>query len=225
MTIDSSGTSMLHDPAAAAQLARRRDRRRDEILVAAERILSREGPRATTVRRIAAAIGVSSAALYGYFPDKDAILVAICERTARGLLRLNQGVAEGSAPAIARLRQILANCVEWGLDHPHVYRLLFAPDSDAAPILLEAGRALLRESFQQVAAVAREAERDGVLAPETADAATEACWATCHGLTMMLIARARASTRLPAKALADFTLDHLLAGLGGPQMATRRPGS
>jgi len=60
--------------------------RRAEILDAAKQLFVEEGYAATTIRRIAAKLGVSSTALYVYFPDKDAILVEICDVTFAGLI-------------------------------------------------------------------------------------------------------------------------------------------
>jgi AcrR family transcriptional regulator len=54
--------------------------RKSEILEAAERILSRFGPRRTTIEDIADEIGLSRPAIYQYFPNKKAVLKAVAER-------------------------------------------------------------------------------------------------------------------------------------------------
>lgn len=64
-------------PGLAGRLARRqrrRDRSREEILDAARRVLLRHGIAATTLAAVAREVGVSKAALYYYFPSKDALL-------------------------------------------------------------------------------------------------------------------------------------------------------
>lgn len=63
-------------PATATRLqrrARRRDRSRGEILDAARRVLLRKGIAATTLDAVAREAGLSKAALYYYFPSKDAL--------------------------------------------------------------------------------------------------------------------------------------------------------
>ena len=55
--------------------------RRDEILMAAKELFIREGYQATTIRRIADVVGVSAPALYLYFKDKEAIMLALCDQT------------------------------------------------------------------------------------------------------------------------------------------------
>jgi AcrR family transcriptional regulator len=50
------------------------------ILEAAARIILREGVDALTTNRIAEVAGVSIGSLYGYFPDKAAVMVALARR-------------------------------------------------------------------------------------------------------------------------------------------------
>lgn len=71
-------TSSSARPASAHVRAKRR-RRRTEILHSALRAFRARGYHATTLEDIAAQLGIRSAALYHYFPDKDAILYA-CHR-------------------------------------------------------------------------------------------------------------------------------------------------
>src|SRR3546814_20801897 len=52
----------------------------EEILAAAKALYAEGGYEFTTTRRIAGRVGVSQTALYTHFPDKDAILMAVCAR-------------------------------------------------------------------------------------------------------------------------------------------------
>jgi AcrR family transcriptional regulator len=52
----------------------------ERILDAAARIFDERGYRGTTTNHVAALAGVSVGSLYQYFPNKDAILVALAER-------------------------------------------------------------------------------------------------------------------------------------------------
>ena len=68
--------------------------RRDEILVAAKELFLRDGFEATTIRRIADVVGVSAPALYLYFRDKDAIMLALCDQTFRSLIEVMEGMEQ-----------------------------------------------------------------------------------------------------------------------------------
>lgn len=52
----------------------------DRILAAAARIFDERGYHGTTTNHVAEAAGVSIGSLYQYFPNKDALLVALAER-------------------------------------------------------------------------------------------------------------------------------------------------
>jgi AcrR family transcriptional regulator len=68
----------------------------DAILEAAARVFEQHGYAAGTTNRIAARAGISIGSLYQYFPNKDAILVALTER------HIDEGAAV-VAPLLARL--------------------------------------------------------------------------------------------------------------------------
>src|SRR5512132_3927180 len=80
-------------PSSAHVRAKRR-RRRTEILHSALRAFRAKGFNATTLEDIATQLGIRSAALYHYFPDKDAILYA-CHR--EGLAEVARILAEAKA--------------------------------------------------------------------------------------------------------------------------------
>src|SRR5687768_8022335 len=65
--------------------AERRASRREEVLVAAMRLVSEEGLEALTIQRIASAIGASVGGLYRYYEGKDALLWALQERAIAAL--------------------------------------------------------------------------------------------------------------------------------------------
>ena len=57
----------------------------EAILTAAARILTTEGFEALTTNRVAAVAGVSVGSLYQYFPNKEALVRALCERHTQGV--------------------------------------------------------------------------------------------------------------------------------------------
>jgi len=63
-----------------------RERKRGEILDAAETLLLRDGYEATTMSTIARAVRVANNAVYWYFPSKDEVLAAVLRRRQERLL-------------------------------------------------------------------------------------------------------------------------------------------
>jgi AcrR family transcriptional regulator len=90
-------------PPRIARRERRRERSREEIVGAARRVLLRNGIAATTLDAIASEVGLTKAALYYYYPSKDALLFEIVfdiiEHEARAL-HDSVGKAENGGEAL-----------------------------------------------------------------------------------------------------------------------------
>ena len=99
--------------------------RRGEIIAAATRIFVEEGVAAATMRRIAAAVGVSPTALYVYFPDKEAILTAIASGWFAELLAALEASQNSSEDTVTKFRAGLRAYIAFGLARPDSYRLTF----------------------------------------------------------------------------------------------------
>jgi AcrR family transcriptional regulator len=115
---------------ARAEPRRRRsaEDRRAEVVAAARTLMVRHGVEAVSMRAIAAAAGVSPAALYLYFPDKLVLMAAVVDDLFQGLLAAFTEAVEAAAavPApFARLSALMDAYVAWGLAHPDEYRLMF----------------------------------------------------------------------------------------------------
>lgn len=70
-----------------------RDARRDQILSAARRCFLRDGFHATSMQDLFAEAGLSSGAVYGYFPSKDDVIIAIAEENVRHVVAMIHEVA------------------------------------------------------------------------------------------------------------------------------------
>jgi len=79
-----------------ARRERRRERSRDEIVEAARRVLIEKGIAATTLDAVAKEVGLTKAALYYYYPSKDALLF---ELIYTAIERQAQAVHDGVAQA------------------------------------------------------------------------------------------------------------------------------
>jgi AcrR family transcriptional regulator len=133
----------------------------EAILQAAAQVFERHGYAAGTTNRIAQRAGVSIGSLYQYFPNKDAILVALVHRhlaqatAALGphIQRLNDG---------ARFDQLLPSIVEAMVAMhalaPSLHRVLF--EETQLPPTLRAQLDELEDRLVEVAAGALEAEAD-----------------------------------------------------------------
>lgn len=137
-----------------------------DILAAARELFAARGPEALTLREVAAAVGYSHATLYSFFADKGELLARLAADSLQGLLARLEGARDGAEPGQARVALVaLARAfVQWGLQHPHDYRLLL---QDPPAALREPLRAGL-----------------GALTP-LPPARAAALWAGLHGLVML----------------------------------------
>ena len=161
-----------------------RESLRQEILDAARELFVREGYDATSVRRIAEKAGCSSGILYHYFEDKAAIMAQLVRETFGRLNARMQEVREDSTPPIDRLRRALRTYIDFGLDHPHHYGVLFrkpiVPESKIVEVFQTEGQQCFG-CLQGLTAmtIASGGMRAGLTDPAEV---AQALWVSVHGL-------------------------------------------
>jgi AcrR family transcriptional regulator len=116
----------------ASMTSRTRNRRgeggrlRDEIILAAERLLEREGSEeAISLRSVAREAGIAAPSIYGHFEDRDAILDAVLDRAFD---RLRQYILDATNPLTDPVESLLAGChayVRFAMAEPARYKVLF----------------------------------------------------------------------------------------------------
>lgn len=126
----------------------------DSLVDAAIQIFEEHGYAAGTTARIAERCGVSVGSLYQYFPNKDAILVAVALRhLSEGeamLARLLRVPGDGAMPLEALLRGWVETMVALHASHPRLHRLLFEQVA-LPPAIWEAVEALERTASRHLA--------------------------------------------------------------------------
>ena len=198
--------------------------RRIEVVEAARALFARAGLDSVSMRAVAAEAGVSAAALYLYFPDRHALMVAVCDSIFADLIAMFRAA---DPPALARdpfarLRGFMRAYVDWGIAHPDEYRLLFlikefheqggpghrGPPAPGAPQLGPQLFALLVAEVEGLM-------RSGHMRRADATMAAEAIWASGHGL-IALLTTLKAFPFTPAGELGEFLSDVILRGLAAP---------
>jgi AcrR family transcriptional regulator len=191
--------------------------RHGEILDAAKRLFLTDGFERTTIRKIAAAVGVSSAALYLYFPDKDAILRAIAESTFEALLSRLQASQLQAGNDLDRFRTGLRAYIAFGLAHPDEYRLTFL-----AKMMASSGPGRPNGPCDDVPAADRSFDilvtsigrltQAGIFRSADPVLTAEAVWASIHGTTALLLDQ-RDHLESETDALIEAVIDIAVRGL------------
>ena len=155
---------------------------RRALLDAAETVLERVGPGGLSLRAVAREAGVSPAAPYHHFKDKDELMLAVGKA---GFMKLNvdlAAAATGSAELGDRLSNIGLAYVEFAQAHPATYQVMYdcARRVDAMPDSTDhdgGGFQMVKEAIKE-AAGAEISEIDLLLA-------AIASWCAVHGLAEM----------------------------------------
>jgi AcrR family transcriptional regulator len=151
---------------------------RESILAAAERIVSRGGEGALSIRELCERVGVTAPTIYHHFGDKDGLVAEVVEAC---FAEFDRALTAGPTPAdpVAALAWGLERYVAYGVAHAAHYRLLFDRRHKPTPSAIA--------SYKRLEDGIRAIEAAGRLAVPVEDAAP-AVWAAVHGVTMLVIA-------------------------------------
>ena len=102
---------------------------RDALVDAGEALARDEGLEGVTVRRIAAACGVSAAAVYRHFPSGDHLIAAVAQRAREIMARdmFARLAAATERPALDRLREVGESYIAFALAEPQLFSLVSMP--------------------------------------------------------------------------------------------------
>jgi len=171
---------------------RNRERRRQEILAAAQGLFREQGYEATTVNQIAARAEVAPGTVFNHFPTKgDLLLDLMAEENARVMARLDAMAPDPAADprdvvadffmVVTEESFALVDRVTW---RKVAALLVTAARSPFAARYLELRAALRRRLVAQLDALAA----DGRLAPGEHGALADLLWRAFWGLFLFVIA-------------------------------------
>ena len=188
-----------------------RDIVRRRILDAAQELFDGAGIDAVSMRALGARVGLTASALYAYFPAKIDLLRALwwdaLDDLQARMLRLSQGEAD----PITAIRGLGLAYVDFGLENPARFRVLFMADQGAFAEELKAA-GIYHDSYRLFRDRVAEAIDQGRLRLNDPDLCAQALWAGAHGVVNLINSSASFPFVLPTL-LAATTFDALLAGL------------
>lgn len=200
---------MVRSAEALARQQERTELRQDQVLDAAETCFLAEGFHGASMSRIAAAAKMSVGHIYQYFDNKEAIIIALCQRRFSAFERILLAAEPERQPDVPSLIEAWTSQFAWWLEPVRVPLTL--------EIMSEAGRnpkvaavvekidhrfrEIMRRSLLPIA---------GPLSDEEIEDRLEAVVMLSHGMTSRMTADAKAD---PARLIAAFRLavDKLLA--------------
>ena len=197
---------------------REREAMRAKILDAARELFAVRGYEAVTMRQIAGRIEYSATTLYTHFADKEALLRALCDEDFLALRQVFERIARIADP-IDRLRRIGMAYVEFGLEHPNHYRLMFmTPHPPQAPeqSAIERGNPE-QDAYAFLLATVTDGLAAGRFRAEYRDPEllAQVLWSDVHGLVALHLAKRNDPwfNWRPIRKTARLALDAMLRGL------------
>ena len=161
---------------------------RKKILDAARTLFGKREYEAVTMREIARRIGYTTTALYYQFPDKESLLRELCERDFHALSEQFNRLGRIDDP-IERIRKAGQAYVNFGLEHPEHYRLMFmGQHPEPASAATRNGNGDPEQAaYGFLLRAVQEAMAEGRFRPELKDAqlVAQVLWASVHGVVAL----------------------------------------
>lgn len=167
---------------------------RSALVIAARQLLEEGGASALSLRAAAQIAGVSAAAPYRHFRDREALYAAVLVDGFGELTALLETARTEAPDPVQAYLSVGRAYLGFAARQPALCSMMFSPEFDRVlhPELLEAGRA----AFGVVLEAARTLQAAGLSGNRPAEAVALAGWTTVHGL---------------ASVQADGLLRHVLA--------------
>jgi AcrR family transcriptional regulator len=160
---------------------------KNALIKAGIEILAGEGVGGLSLRKVAKQAGVSHAAPYAHFTDKQALIAAISTEGFKQLYSQIQAVKEAhrTNPGILLIETAWAY-VQFALTAPDRFKLMFSSVLEKEkeyPDFVE----ISQKNFRQVIEIVEICQKAGVLKEGASDLLALSLWGTVHGFTSLLL--------------------------------------
>lgn len=158
----------------------------DRILVCARDLLLAGGLDGLTMRRVAAAAGLSATAIYRHYEDREALVFAVAEE---GFRRFASHLYRGlDAPdPLARMHATGEGYLAFALEHTAYYRVIFMSEAGCFERLADEAARRFSPTFLFLVDRVRECQEHGLIRAGDPAGHAITVWAHCHGLASLWI--------------------------------------
>ncbi|MFZ5912474.1 MAG: TetR/AcrR family transcriptional regulator [Chloroflexota bacterium] len=179
---------------------------KNALIKAGVEILADEGVGALSLRKVARQAGVSHAAPYSHFADKQALIAAISTEGFKQLYEQIKSVIEKywQNPETLLIETAWAY-VQFALSEPDRFKLMFSSVLEKEkdyPEFVE----ISQENFLQLVNIVETCQQAGVLKSGASDVVAVSIWSTVHGFTSLLLEGQISHTVLEKASLKDLLI-------------------
>lgn len=180
---------------------------RQKILEAASELFLEQGYSGFSLRKVAERIGYSATTLYLYFKNKDDLLFQVSLEGFEQFGQALQVAYDSQTDPIARIHAIGRAYVQFGLDHPAHYQLMFLQKGDFLARVNPHNAKPTIDSFDILVQAVRQAHQAGVMRGDDVMHDVYSLWAGVHGLTSLHLC----TPTLLCQETMHLQVEHLLA--------------
>jgi AcrR family transcriptional regulator len=160
---------------------------KNALINAGVEILAREGVSGLSLRKVAKQAGVSHAAPYAHFADKQALIAAISTEGFKQLYAKIESIrAAHSGHPTALLTDTAWAYIQFALVEPDRFKLMFSSVLDKEkdyPDFVESSE----QNFKQLVEIVEICQHANILKAGPCDLAAVSVWGVVHGLVMLVL--------------------------------------
>ena len=160
---------------------------KNALIKAGVKILTKEGVSGLSLRKVAKQAGVSHAAPYSHFADKQALIAAISTEGFKQLYEQIASVLEANSQKPSTLLLETARTyIQFAMKEPDRFKLMFSSVIEKEkdyPEFVETSY----ENFQQLVSVVETCQQAGLLKPGPSDLMAVSVWSSVHGMIMLIL--------------------------------------
>jgi AcrR family transcriptional regulator len=159
---------------------------RERLVEGATHLFARYGFEGVTLRGIAAEVGCSPMTPYRYFPDKASIFAAVRTAAYQAFAGAQEACVDPDAPPAEVLSALGRAYVDFAMERPEAYRLMFElaqPDAAEYPDLVVAAARSFAPLREAVGRAVEAGDLDG-----DPDILAHVFWAGVHGVASLHLA-------------------------------------
>jgi len=181
-------------------------------------VIKEQGSNALSLREAARKAGVSEAAPYRHFANKESLLAAIAEEGFKRLrARLLEGISAAAGDPLAQLHAVAWGYTQFAMLETDHFRAMFSsslvpPHAAKHPSLSEAAIS----NFNELVVVVEDCQKAGIIS-KSANPKTTASqlWGSIHGMTLLLIDQEMAFLGMNASQAHEIVKNQLSSHLEG----------
>ena len=185
---------------------------KNALIKAGVEILAKDGVSGLSLRKVAGRAGVSHAAPYSHFVDKQALIAAISTEGFRQLYERISAVAkEYETKPSRQLAEVAWAYVQFALDDPDRFKVMFSAvlekEKEYPEFVEESQR-----NFELVKMIVEANQASGMLRSGPSDLVALSAWGIVHGFVMLLLEGQISHTileRIELRELLEFQLDQI----------------